>query len=65
MKNSDETFEITKEQIKDMYAMLKRLFDSYSEKESNLSDADWLARQYQIAFLTCPTKKPQRWGTSR
>jgi hypothetical protein len=53
---------ITKDQIKDMYATFKQLSDSYSEKDSSLSDAKWLSRQYKIAFPNLSENEAEELG---
>lgn len=64
MGNTDKTIKVTKEQIRDVYKTLKRLSDSYSEKETSLSDAEWLASQYKNAFPSLSEREAAELGNA-
>lgn len=64
MKDTGNTFQITKDQIKGMCATLKQLSDSYSRKENGLSDSEWLAKQYKAAFPNLSDKEAAELGNS-
>lgn len=64
MENVKNTFQVTKNQIRSLFDSFKCLSDSYREKDSSLSDAEWLAEQYKAALPTLSDKEAEVLGNS-